>query len=209
MKSYMLTWVGFASTPLLFNKRQNCHAVLPRLLFDSSITTAFNSPRPLTSLTRGALNARIPERNFSPRSSARSDRRSSMRMSRAVVAMAHPNGFLQGIRKRRLVHGKGLLPPIRTSVFSRLDAEHNLLVSQHGRHGVHCKTFEGHIKQQRPLLTATSESLSEQNDVRTNVLVITGKQFTSSAQTLHAKVSQLELRDGSGRAYGLYFVADQ
>jgi len=139
MKSYTLTWVGFASTPLLFNKRQNCQAVLPRLLFDSSMTTAFNNPRPLTSLTRGELNARIPERNFSPRSSARSDRRSSMRMSRAVVAMAHPNGFLWGIRKRRLVRGKGLLPPVCTSVFSRLDAEHDLLVSQHGGHRVHWK----------------------------------------------------------------------
>ena len=94
MKQYMLTWVGFASRPLLFNKRQNCQAVRPRLLFDSSITTAFNNPRPLTSLTSGELNARIPERNLSPRTSARSDKRSSMRMSRAVVAMAHPNGFL-------------------------------------------------------------------------------------------------------------------
>jgi hypothetical protein len=94
MKSHMLTWVGFASKPLLFNKRQNCQAVLPRTLFDSSITTAFNNPRPLTSLTSGELNARISERNLSPRASARSDRRSSIRMSRAVVAMAHPNGFL-------------------------------------------------------------------------------------------------------------------
>jgi len=103
MRSYMLTWVGFASTPLLFNRRQNCQAVLPRLLFDSSITTAFNNPRPLTSLTSGELNARIPERNFSPRTSARSDRRSSIRMSRAVVAMAHPNGLLWGIRSVRWI----------------------------------------------------------------------------------------------------------
>ena len=138
MKPYILTWVGFASTPLLFNKRQNCQAVRPRLLFDSSITTAFNNPRPLTSLTSGELNARIPERNFSPRTSARSDRRSSIRISRAVVAIAHPNGFLWlawSVRKRRWVCG--FLPSVCTSMFSRLDAEHDVLVGQHGRHGVH------------------------------------------------------------------------
>lgn len=103
MKPYTLTWVGFASTPLLFNKRQNCQAVLPSLLFDSSMTTAFNNPRPLTSLTSGELNARTPERNFSPSTSARSDRRSSIKISRATVAMAHPNGFLRvvwTVRKR-------------------------------------------------------------------------------------------------------------
>ena len=94
MKPHVFIWVGFASTPLVFNKRQNCQAVRPLVLLDSSITTAFNNPSPLTSLTSGELNARIPERNFSPRSSARSDRRSSKRMSRAVVARAHPSGLL-------------------------------------------------------------------------------------------------------------------
>lgn len=140
MKPYTLTWVGLASTPLLFNKRQNCQAVRPRLLFDSSITTAFNNPRPLTSLTSGELIARTPERNFSPRISARSDRRSSIRMSRAVVAIAHPNGFLWlawSVRRQRQPYMKSFLPSVCASMFSGLDAEHDVLVSQHGRYGVH------------------------------------------------------------------------
>jgi len=140
MKPYTLTWVGFASTPLLFNKRQNCQAVRPRLLFDWSITIAFNNPRPLTSLTSGELNARTPERNFSPSISARSDRRSSIRMSRAVVAIAHPNGFLWlawSVRRQRQPYVKSFLPSVCTSMFSGLDAEHDVLVSQHSRYGVH------------------------------------------------------------------------
>lgn len=51
----MFRWVGFASTPLSFIKRQSCHAVRPFLLLVSSMTTAFKSPRPRTSLTRGVL----------------------------------------------------------------------------------------------------------------------------------------------------------
>jgi hypothetical protein len=98
MRSYTLTWVGFASTPLSFNKRQSCLAVLPRVLFDSSTTTAFNKPRPLTSLTSGEFNARTSERNFSPRTSARSDNCSSRRTSSAVVATAHANEFLKVFR---------------------------------------------------------------------------------------------------------------
>ena len=140
MRPHMLTWVGFASKPLLFNKRQNCQAVLPRLLFDSSITTAFNNPRPLTSLTSGELNARTPERNISPRTSAHSDRRSSIRISRAVVAMAHPNEFLRvawSVRKRKWTHVEGALPSVCASVLSRLDAKHDVLVGQYCRYRIH------------------------------------------------------------------------
>lgn len=112
MRPHILTWVGFESTPMLFKMRQSCQAVLPRLLFDSSMTTAFSNPRPLTSLTRGEFNARIPRRNFSPRSSARSDKRSSIRMSSAVVATAHPKGFLWvGVKNKAWCVPMILYPP--------------------------------------------------------------------------------------------------
>lgn len=39
--------------------------------------------------------------------------------------------------------------------------------------------------------------------------MITGKQFTSSTQTLHAEAYQLQFWGRSGRAYGLDFVANQ
>lgn len=39
--------------PLLFINKHNCQADLPFLLLVSSITTAFNNPRPLTSLING------------------------------------------------------------------------------------------------------------------------------------------------------------
>ena len=68
---------------------------------------------------------------------------------------------------------------------------------------------EGNVKQRQPPLTATREGLSEQNNVGTDVLVITGKQFTSSAQALHTKAYQLGFRGRNRRAYGLDFVTNQ
>lgn len=92
--THMLTCVGLASTPLLFSSKQSCQAVRPRVLLLSSITMAFNSPRPRTAFTRGELIAVTAVRNFSPRSYARSASFSSTRTSRAVIATAHPNGLL-------------------------------------------------------------------------------------------------------------------
>ena len=100
-KTYMLTCVGFAKTPRLFNSKQNCHAVLLLRLFFSLITTAFNNPLPRTSATSGLLNARMDERKYSPKLRERSARRSSTRTERAVRATAQPRGLLQNpIRKR-------------------------------------------------------------------------------------------------------------
>lgn len=65
-KTYILTWVGLASTPRLLSNRQNCQAVRPRTLLLSSITTAFNNPFPLTHATSGWLKARIWDRKCSP-----------------------------------------------------------------------------------------------------------------------------------------------
>lgn len=92
--TYMFTCVGLANTPRLFRSKQNCHAVRPRLLFSSSITIAFKSPRPLTSFTNGELMARTDERNCSPRTCARSAKFSSNNTLRAVIATAHPRGLL-------------------------------------------------------------------------------------------------------------------
>lgn len=39
--------------------------------------------------------------------------------------------------QKRSVDCKGFLPSVRTPVLSGLDAEHDFLVSQHGRHGIH------------------------------------------------------------------------
>ena len=91
----ILTCVGFAKTPLLFNSKQNCHAVLPLTLFFSLMTTAFNNPLPRTSATSGLLNARIDERKYSPNLIERSARRSSTRTERAVRATAQPSGLLR------------------------------------------------------------------------------------------------------------------
>ena len=91
----MLTCVGFAKTPRLFNSKQNCHAVLPLTLFFSLMTTAFNNPLPRTSATSGLLNARIDERKYSPSLKERSARRSSTRTERAVRATAQPSGLLE------------------------------------------------------------------------------------------------------------------
>ena len=91
----ILTCVGFAKTPRLFNSKQNCHAVLPLTLFFSLITTAFNNPLPRTSATSGLLNARIDERKYSPSLKERSARRSSTRTERAVRATAQPSGLLE------------------------------------------------------------------------------------------------------------------
>ena len=91
----ILTCVGFAKTPRLFNSKQNCHAVLPLTLFFSLMTTAFNNPLPRTSVTSGLLNARIDERKYSPSLKERSARRSSTRTERAVRATAQPSGLLQ------------------------------------------------------------------------------------------------------------------
>jgi hypothetical protein len=91
----ILTCVGFAKTPLLFNSKQNCHAVLPLRLFFSLITTAFNNPLPRTSPTSGLFNALMDERKYSPSLKERSARRSSTRTERAVRATAQPSGLLQ------------------------------------------------------------------------------------------------------------------
>ena len=95
--TYIFTWVGLASTPRLLSSKQNCHAVRPRELVLSSITTALNSPRPRTSLTRGECSARISFRNCSPSRSARSARPSSTSTSNAVIATAQPSGFLSKV----------------------------------------------------------------------------------------------------------------
>lgn len=45
-----------------------------------------------------------------------------------------------GVRKRRWRYvSKGALPSVCASVFSRFDAQHDLLVRQHGGHGIHWK----------------------------------------------------------------------
>jgi len=93
-KTHMLLWVGLAKTPQLFNNKQSCQAVLPLVLFFSSMTTAFNKPRPRTHSTNGEFRALIPERKTSPNLMARSANFSSMRTSRAVIATAHPSGLL-------------------------------------------------------------------------------------------------------------------
>ncbi len=99
--AYVLTCVGLASTPRLLRRRQSCHAVRPRLLADSSMTTALNNPRPRTSLTSGERNALMPLRNCSPSLCARSESRSSTSTSNAVIATAQPSGFLSAPRRGR------------------------------------------------------------------------------------------------------------
>ena len=70
-EAHMFTCVGFASTPLLLSKRQNCQAVRPRWLCDSSMTTALSNPLPRTSFTRGEFISRIADRKRLPSSIAR------------------------------------------------------------------------------------------------------------------------------------------
>lgn len=94
LHTYMLTCVGLARTPRLLRRRQSCHAVRPLVLHSSLMTTAFSNPRPRTSLTSGELISRIADRNFSPRTWARSESFSSTRTSRAAIATAQPRGFL-------------------------------------------------------------------------------------------------------------------
>lgn len=95
MATHILTCVGFANTPRLISNKQNCHALLPFVLFVSSMTTAFNSPRPRTHATRGELRLRMEVRKSSPRRKARAESCSSTRTSRAVMATAQPRGFLR------------------------------------------------------------------------------------------------------------------
>lgn len=94
-RTYILTCVGLASTPRLFNKRQNCQADLLRTLCDSSMITAFRRPRPRTSFTSGDFKSLIAVRNFSPRMSARFARSSSTNTDKAVIATAQPRGLLK------------------------------------------------------------------------------------------------------------------
>ena len=95
--TYMLTCVGLANKPLLFNNKQSCQAVLPFRLFDSSMTTAFRRPRPRTVLTNGELMASMEDRKTLPRRSARAARSSSTRTCNAVMATAQPSGFLDKV----------------------------------------------------------------------------------------------------------------
>lgn len=107
----MLLWVGLARTPWLFNNKQSCHAVLPLTLFFSSMTTAFNKPRPRTHSTNGEFKARIPERKTSPNLMARSANFSSTRTSRAVIATAHPSGLLERLQSKRELDHEQTHPP--------------------------------------------------------------------------------------------------
>lgn len=101
VKTHIFLCVGFASTPLLFNNKQNCHAVLPFLLFPSSNTTALNSPLPLTSFTSppaslasfDEANSRNLARKSSPSLVDFSQRFSERMTSSAVMATAQPRGL--------------------------------------------------------------------------------------------------------------------
>ena len=97
-------------------------------------------------------------------------------------------------------------------MLSRLDAEHDVLVGQHSGYGIHWR-WSDWLKETsdslQPLLTAARERLSKQDDVRPNVLVVTGKQFAGSTQALSAYVDQLEPRGRGRSAHGLDFVTDQ
>jgi hypothetical protein len=80
--------------PLDFIRRHNCHAVRPFLDTDSSMTTPLNSPRPRMILMKGLLRSLRPCRKISPSRCERLTRSSLTRTSRAVMATAHPRGFL-------------------------------------------------------------------------------------------------------------------
>jgi hypothetical protein len=122
--THILTCVGFARMYRLFKSRHNCHAVRPLRLFSSSITTAFNKPLPRTSFTNGEFSARTADLNISPRCSARCARFSSIRTLSAVMATAHPNGFLWKISDLSMCGRASCdyLPSIGTAMFPWSDA---------------------------------------------------------------------------------------
>lgn len=92
--AYILTCVGLANSPLLFINKHNCQAVLPFFDFVSSITTPLNSPLPLMIFMNGEFSFFNSDLKISPRRCDLSARSSRMRTSRAVMATAHPRGFL-------------------------------------------------------------------------------------------------------------------
>ena len=138
----MLSCVGFANTPRLLSRRHSCHAVLRLTLLDSSMTIALNNPFPRTEATSGELKALTPERKTLPSLCDLSTSLSSTMTCRAVIETAHPNGFLVRLCSYHILITTaefGRLPAICTSVFSRFNAEHDILISQDGRNRVHWK----------------------------------------------------------------------
>jgi hypothetical protein len=152
----MFTWVGFASTPRLLSSRQNCHAVRPRELALSLMTTALNSPRPTDLLDEW----RAQGTNATAELLAESFRA----LREALIDQDIQRGHRHRTGKRIPVHvSKGVsdergegAPAVGAPVLARFNAEHYVLVREHGGYGVH----------------APREGFAEEKHIRADALVL-------------------------------------
>jgi hypothetical protein len=89
---------------------------------------------------------------------------------------------------------KGCAPAVCAAVLAGPDAQHHLLVCEHGRHGVH----------------ATGEGLSEKNDVRSDALVLYAQQFARSRKALSDRTCLASSSSGHwGAPHRLDLIADE